>query len=653
MKRNVLAILLILCMVIGLVGCGTKRADTSSTADTTQETAIYKAGTYAGVASGKNGNLKVEVTFTDTAIESIVILEHSETEGVSDETLIKIPETIVKNQSLAVDSVSGASMTSNAIIAAVEDAVKQAGGDVEALKVAITSTEPVKTEEESYDVVVIGAGASGTSAALAAVENGASVLLLEKTASPMGASTLAGGMFAADSAQQIAQDKVVDKKWLYDQYMDISGGYINSLLVRKIIDEAGKTVDWLQENGCEMKLVDAGTGGSFEHIGMPSTLHGYQEGGTVAITKLVESFINKGGKAYFSTPASKLLYDADGKITGVSATKEDGTILNISAKAVVIATGGYGGNAEMLEQYIGANFTMGEIAHNKGDGILMAWDAGADESGIGVTQYFWQTFSSEEIGKMAEIVGDAWWSVTDFSKFPNLRVNLEGKRFSDETKATLYAVHGAEIHMQPGETEYVIIDSNMLNRIKRGGTVAIEDQFGKWKDNPQFYMEFNEPNDTSYFNMLENTPTDYTEIFDPLVGTGVVFKGDTLEALAASLGVNVNNFNASVAQYNEAVQKGTDSLFFSDTKRLLSVSEGPFYAVKFKARNLGTLGGVRINENIQAVDALGNPIQGLYVAGADAGGMYGKSYVDFEGGTLGFAFTSGRLAGLNASNALK
>lgn len=652
MQRKLMAILLIVAMIFTLSGCGTK-AKKDTTEGTSEPASLYKAGKYTGVAAGKNGNIKVEVEFTENEIKTITVIEHSETEGISDEAFKKTIEAIIKNQTLAVDSVSGASMTTNAILEAVEDAVKQAGGDLEALKAAQTSTEPVKTKEESFDIVVIGAGASGTSAALAAVENGANVLLLEKTASPMGASTLAGGMFAADSAQQIAQNKVVDKKWLYDQYMDISGGYINSLLVRKIIDESGKTVDWLQTNGCEMKLVDAGTGGSYEHIGMPSTLHGYQEGGTVAITNLVNSYVSKGGVVYFNTPANELLYDENGKITGVSATKEDGTVLKISAKAVIIATGGYGGNAEMLEQYIGANYTMGEIAHNKGDGILMAWDAGADESGIGVTQYFWQTFAPEEIGKMAEIVGDAWWSVTDFSKFPNLRVNMEGKRFSDETKATLYAVHGAEIHMQPGETEYVIIDSAMLDKIKEGGTASIEEQFGTWKDNPQFYMEFNEPCDTAYFNTLENTPTDYTEILDPLVGTGVVFKGDTLEALAISIGLDTTTFNASVAQYNEAIQNGTDTLFFSETSRLLPVTKGPFYAVKFKARNLGTLGGVRINENIQAVDALGNPIQGLYVAGADAGGMYGKSYVDFEGGTLGFAFTSGRLAGLNASQSIK
>lgn len=646
MKNKIISILLAVTMLFTLVGCSKQpNAEPANNADP-----AYKAGTYTGTAAGRNGEVNVEVTFSDTKIESIKVTNHSETEGISDAAINNIPEEVVKAQSLAVDTISGATITSDAILLAIEDAVIQAGGDVNALKQQIKKdTEEAKTEDENCDVVVVGAGAAGTAAALAAVENGANVILLEKTATPMGASTLAGGMFAADSSEQKAKNAVVDKEWLYDQYMDISGGYINSLLVRKIIDESGATVDWLQENGCEMKLADAGTGGSYKHIGMPSTLHGYQEGGTVAINKLIESFESKGGKTYFSTPVTEMLYNSDNEVAGVVAKKSDGTILNVHAKAVIIATGGYGGNSEMLSKYIGEKHTMGEIAQNTGDGIKMAWDAGASECGIDVTQYFWQTFKGDEIKKMSEIAGDDWWALNNFTKYPNLRVNLEGKRFSNETNATLYAVHGAEIHMQPNETEYVIIDSHMLDIIKEKGTAGIEAQYEKWKDDPQFFMEFNEPNDTAESYKAENTPMDYTKVLDPLVGTGVVFKGNTLEELANNMGVDKENFIKSVNQYNGAIKSGKDELFFADTNSLISVDKAPYYAVKFSARNLGTLGGVRINEDIQAVGNDGKPVKGLYVAGADAGGMYGKSYVDFEGGTLGFAYTSGRIAGINAA----
>lgn len=133
------------------------------------------------------------------------------------------------------------------------------------------------------------------------------------------------------------------------------------------------------KNGCELSLVDAGAGGSYTHIGMPATLHGYKEGGAEAITKLIESFKNNGGTVMFSTPATELIKDGNGKITGVMAKKEDGTTLKVNAKAIIVATGGFGGNEEMLKEILGNDYTVGEVTTNVGDGIKMAWDAGADK----------------------------------------------------------------------------------------------------------------------------------------------------------------------------------------------------------------------------------------------------------------------------------
>lgn len=650
MKKRILSLALAAAMALSLTACTGEKTPPETTSPA--PTALYTAGTYTGAGTGKNGPVKVNVTFSDTAITKVEVTEHTETEGIADAPVEKIPAAIVDRQTLAVDAIAGATITSDAILAAVEDAVTQAGGDVEALKKPVETSAETKTEEMSCEVVVVGAGAAGTAAALAAAEAGADVVLLEKTASPMGGSTLAGAMFAADSQQQKDRGTTVDKEWLYDQYIELAGGYINSILVRRVIDEAGATVDWLNENGCLTANVDAGTGGSFEHIGMPATAHGYQEGGTMAITKLIESFESKGGTMLFSTPATGLLYAADGSVSGVTAKREDGTVLNITAQKVILATGGFGGNEEMLAEYIGEPYTLGEVAQNMGDGVKMAWEAGAAKEGQGVAQYFWQTFQGEEIAAMQDIVGEAWWALSDFSKYPNLRVNLDGKRFSDETNATLYAVHGAQLHMQPQETEFVIIDSAMLDTIKTRGTAGVEAQFDKWKDDRQFFMEFNEPNDTAEYLEWENTPADYGEILDALAGCGVVFKGNSLEELADSMGVNKENFMAAAGQYNNAIATGEDELFFADTERLLSLEKGPYYAVKFSTRNLGTLGGVRVNENLQAVDKEGATVPNLYVAGSDAGGMYGKSYVDFEGGTLGFAYTSGRIAGLSAAQEL-
>ncbi|WP_246169646.1 FAD-dependent oxidoreductase [Alkalibaculum sporogenes] len=637
--KKMLVILLCVAMIFTLAACQTQESK-----------AEYKVGNYTASATGKNGPIKIETMFAKDKIESIKIIEHKETEGYADGALESIPSKIVSEQTLAIDTVSGATFTSNAILEAVEDCIVQAGGDVAALKVEKKESVTTKVEEVDYDVVVVGAGAAGTSAALAASEKSDKVLLLEKTANPMGAGTLAGGMFAAESSLQKKAGKTVSKEWLYEEYMKSSSGYMNSVLVRKIIDESSETVNWLIKNGMELNLIDAGVGLSYENVGRPATLHGYNEGGTVAITKLIKKFEDNKGTTMFATPATELIKDDSGKITGVVATKEDGSKLKINAKAVVIATGGFGGNIEMLKEQIGNKYTQGQVASSTGDGIKMAWSAGADEYGSQATHYFAQTFTPEEFGALIESAGEGFYSLTDFTLYPHLRVNTLGQRFSDETTATKFGIHGAQVHMQPNQTEYIILDTSILKKIAKEGYASVEEHYSAFKNNQNFYMEFNEPVDTDKLIEKEQAPTDYIPLLKSAEGTGVVFSGNDLEELAKKMGVNANTFTANVEQYNKAIESGKDNLFFSDTKRLVPLEKGPYYAVKFVARNLSTLGGVGINEKIEAIDGDGVAIPGLYVAGADAGGMYGLSYVDVEGGTLGFAYTSGRLAGENAAS---
>lgn len=611
----------------------------------------FKAGTYEGSGTGKNGSIKVSVEVSNDSIKKVDILEQNETPSIAKDALEKIPQDIVKEQSLAIDTISGATITSQGILDAVKDALSSSGVDMNKLTQKTASTNN-QVEEVEADIVVIGAGGAGTAAALRAAQEGKKVMLLEKTATPMGASTLAGGMFAADSRLQQEQGKTVDKSWLYEQYYKASNGYMNSLLVDHIIDEAGNTVNWLLDNHMELNLVDAGSGAAYNHVGMPATLHGYNEGGSVALKKLVQEFENAGGEVRWLTPAYEIQKDDNG-VKAVLAKKEDGSTLKINTKAAIIATGGYGGNKEMLEKYIGDQYTMGEVAQNTGDGINMAYSLGAGRSGLGVTQYFWETFKPEEIGQMAQILGNDWFSMTAFTMFPFLRVNALGQRYSDETKVTSFSEHGGEIAQQPGQYEYAIIDSSILKKIAQSGVAVIEDQYASWVGNEQFYMEFNEPNSTDAMYAQQHTPIDFTTTLDKLLDTKVVYKGNTIDELAKSMDVDADTLQASVNQYNQAIVTGHDDAYAANTNRLVEVKEGPYYAVKYVARNLGTLGGISINENMQVLDKDFNVIKGLYAAGADAGGMYGKAYVDFEGGTLGFAYTSGRLAGERAAKDIK
>ncbi|RMC48076.1 FAD-dependent oxidoreductase [Lactobacillus sp. ESL0225] len=611
-----------------------------------------KPGKYTGSGQGKESQINLEVEVGSDQIIRVNSLDRYAPDSLADNAFQKMAQKIVDQQSIDVDVVSGASETSRGIIEGVKSALTKAEVDFAALKENSAQTSTTTKREITVDIAVVGAGGAGVAAALAAIQHGASVALLEKTISPLGASTFAGGMFAGDSQQQKDQDQVVSKKWLYDEYMDASQGYMNSILVRRIIDESGKTADWLNENGAIMKLVDAGTGGSFDHIGMPATLHGYQEGGTKAVTKLIEKFKSLGGQMYFGFAGQKLLQNDQGQVIGLIA-QSDKQELQVNAKKVIIATGGFGGNAEMRKEYLGDVSTQGQVLQNTGDGLNMAWSAGTARHINGSTHYFWQTFSNKEIGAMAKLVGPSWMPLNALADFPNLRVNKRGQRYASETHALDFAVHGAELSEQPQQTEFVILDQAMLDKIKEGGTVAIEDHYGKWKNKREFYMEFNFPTDTDESIKREQEKTDFTTLLKQLSSTNVVFIGQTIPELAEQMGVDAINLQKSVDQYNEAKKKGEDELFFSDTKRMIPVEQGPFYAVKFIARNLGTLGGATIDEKMRALKPDGEPVANLYIAGADASGMYGKAYVDFEGGTLGFAYISGRLAGIDAAETAK
>ena len=609
-------------------------------------------GKYTGSGQGKESEINLEVEVGSDKIVNVKPLDKYAPDSLADNAFKKMAQKIVDHQSVDVDVVSGASETSRGIIEGVKEALGKAQVDFAALKENSSHSTTSGKKTVDVDVAVVGAGGAGVAAALAARQHGASVALIEKTISPLGASTFAGGMFAGDSQQQKEKNAVVSKKWLYDEYMDASQGYMNSILVRRIIDESGKTVDWLNENGAIMKLVDAGTGGSYDHIGMPATLHGYQEGGTKAVTKLIEKFKSLGGKMYFGFAGQRLLQDDNGNVTGVVAHGDD-QVLHVNAKKVIIATGGFGGNPKMRKEYLGDVSTQGQVLQNTGDGLNMAWDAGTAHHINGSTHYFWQTFSDEDIGEMAKIVGPNWMPINALADFPNLRVNNRGQRYASETHALDFAVHGAELSEQPQQTEFVVLDQAMLDKIKEGGTVAIEDHYGKWKDHREFYMEFNFPTDTDEAIKREHEKVDFTALLDKLSSTNVVFIGKTIKELAQRMGVNEENLQNAVDQYNNAKKKGEDGLFFSDTKRMIPVEQGPFYAIKFIARNLGTLGGATIDEKMHALAPDGEPVPNLYVAGADASGMYGKAYVDFEGGTLGFAYISGRLAGIDAAETAK
>lgn len=663
--KSTLSVLICMLLIVSTAGCegntageqarpaasAQQEAGATATAKTEGEAqqvaegnvaVTYKPGTYTGSAKGHNGLVTVETVFSESAIVSVKVTESSETAGVGDAANEKIPQRIVESQSLAVDAVSGASLASKAIVDAVQDCVKQAGADPAVLLVK-KEKKAGEVQNLTVDVVVVGAGASGSAAALAAADAGRSVLLLEKTSVPAGAGTMAGGMFTTGSKLQKAAKLPDYSQWLYDQYMESSNYKANSRLVREVISKSGSTVDWLMENGAKFTLIDPGVGGQPVHKNDPKAFVGYVDGGSAAIGALQKSIEKKGGKILFDTKGESLITDDKGAVIGVNATQTDGTKLVISAKSVVLATGGYAANAEMMKQYLGDKAPLGSIASATGDGLHMAWTAGAAELGTDVGQFFF--LNGTEKGQAMKHASDIW----SVGSFPFLWVNNNGERFTNEEVVFEYAAAGNALYEQPGGSAWIVFDQGTVDQIKQKGFVSVADIYGTWKNKPQSFKEFNEPVDTAALNKWQDTPYDLTPFLEEGIAAGVVVKGDTLGELGEKAGMSKSVFEATAKRYAQMATAGKDSDFFKNPHYLSKLDKGPYYALNIITRTLTTLGGVKVNQNIQAVDGNEKPIPGLWVAGSDAGGMYSSSYVMFEGGTLGFAYISGRLAGENAA----
>lgn len=638
--KKITSILLMFVLLLSIAGCNANKGGQT-----------YKPGTYTSTAKGKNGDVKVEVTLTQSEIKSVKVLEQNETQGVATPALENIANEIVKNQTLKVDVVSGATMTSNAILEAVADCIKQAGGDVEALKNKETAEKKKVAKTVETDIVVVGGGASGTAAALAASEKGKHVILIEKTATPAGAGTFAGVLFATDSQLQKDAGKTVDPKWVYDQFMETSQYHANGALIAKVIAKSGSTVDWLIKNGVKLNLLDPGHGGVVGHVGNPTTAHGYAEGGVVAITHLHEVIKKNGGEVLYQTTGKKILLDDKKQVCGVIAEQADGTELTIKAKSVIIATGGFAGNSEMTKQIFGdVNFGTPVVKSNVGDGIKMAWEVGAARGIIipqnyGINPDFLK--ASKELKELKN-----YSTLTAAFSTPLLFVNNQGTRFTNE-EVVLEAAHGAEaLRSVVGGEIYAIADQSIFNSVKEKGLASLVDRYSMFKGNNQRYIEAGHQVDTDQRYKDSITPVDVTTALDKAVEEGIVIKANTIDELAQKL--NMPNLKDTMNRYNELCASGKDTDHYKNSIYMDKLTTAPYYAVKYKYVNyLGTLGGVQVDENLQAVQSNGQPIANLWVAGADASGAYGNAYVPFEGGTLGFAYNTGRIAGENAAENCK
>ena len=589
----------------------------------------FKAGTYTGTAKGRNGDVTVEVTLSEKKIEKVVVTKQDETKAIAQAALEKIPNAIVKNQSLAIDAVSGATLTSKAILAASEEAIKSSGADVSALKKA--SKKAVKKEETlDTDVVIVGAGGAGLTAAIAAKKAGKNVIVLEKRAISGGNSMLStGGMNAAKTKLQdknkfkegAGVEKTLKKaekypelkslanqvKAEYAEYQKKPNGYFDSIhlfvldtlvggqnknnrtLVETLAKNSASAIDWLKENGADLSQVGSFGGASVKRIHKPVN----KEGKTIAVGSYLVPILQKkaeelGVKIIYEAPVKEILMK-DGAAVGVKA---DG--YKVNAKSVVLTTGGFAGNSEMVEKLkpelkgMATTNTSGIV----GDGIKMAEAIGANTVDMNQIQIH-PTVEYESKSLITEgLRGDG-----------AILVNSEGKRFFDEV-GTRDAVSQAELK-QKGGFAWLIVDQRMVDK---------------------------------------------SSVIAGYIKKGYTKTGKTAEELAKAIGADEANLVNTLKTWNKYVANRKDPEF-NRTSFAKPLDKAPYYAIKVSPGVHHTMGGIQINEKAEVLNKEGKVIANLFAAGEVAGGVHGANRLG--GNAVADFVVYGRIAGTNAAGNAK
>lgn len=603
MKRT-LSLLLAFVMVLGLAACGGNTAQETTAAATaaSEEAGIYTPGTYTGTAAGKNGDVKVEVTFSANAIDSVKVVEHSETAGISDGAIENIPAAIVENQSLAVDTVSGATVTSDAILQAVADAVAQAGGDVEALKNAAAPAGEKEAKELSADVIVVGGGGAGMAAATRLAQLGKSVILVEKSGFLGGAISVSGGNQVVMGSQLQIDNGVADDsvESMVADFEANGANKNNKEILTLFAENVGATTDWLVAN-CGITFEEGlHQLGEYSH-NRELAYTGGGAGFAEAMRKAVEE---AGVQVLLNTKAESLIAD-NGTVTGVKAASSDADY-TLTAGDVVLATGGYGANKDMLTDEMKSALYYGP-ASSTGEGIQMAQAVGAQTANMEYGKRYPNGIEVSEGMAKSTIAGNiVGWTMSA------ILVNKDGNRVVNE-KASNRTILEEELKQEGGEL-YLLLDA---------------ETFEAWKAK----LAPAGISDADIEKYLEANGTT----------TPVFAHGETLEEAAAAAGINADNLKATVEKYNGFVAKGSDDDFGRAATYLTkTIGEGPYYIVEQKPRFATTMGGLVINTSMQVLNEAGEPISGLYAAGENCGQVMGDDSP--SGANNAWALTSGKLA---------
>ena len=630
-KKSVSALAMAAVIAVSLFGygCGAKSASTSSDAGV--------SGDFTGTAKGFGGDVSVTLTLTDGAITGCTAEGKDETQGVGSEAIAKMPGEIAESGSIAVDGVSGATVTSTAIKEAAAAALTAAGLNPDDYKTAVEKTGSAEDSTVEADVVVVGAGGAGMTAAITAAAEGKSVVILESQSMVGGNSVRAtGGMNAgktvyqdenefgesagvektlktaaekyADNETITALAKTVSEQWAAYQanptgYFDsvelmeldtmIGGKGINDPeLVETLCANSADAIDWLDEHGITLHNVSSFGGASVKRIHRPVNAEGKTVSvGSYMIPLLQENCEKAGVKMMLDTTATEILTDANGAAVGVKATGASGETVTVNAKAVVLATGGFGANLDMVVKYKPElkGFMTTNAAGIQGQGIEMAQAIGA------------ATVDMDQIQIHPTVEANTAALITEGLRGDGaILINEEGQRFIDEV-GTRDVVSAAEI-AQTGSYSWLVVDQAMV---------------------------------------------DASSVIQGYIKKGYTVTGATYEELGKAMGVDAAAFAETMEKWNGYVEAKNDP-DFGRTSFANPLNTAPYYAVKVTAGVHHTMGGLKINANTEVLNEKGEVIPGLFAAGEVTGGVHGANRL---GGNAVADFTVfGRIAGAAASD---
>lgn len=644
MRKKFIAMLLCVAMLMTLLaGCGKSASSTAASGSV--------AGTYEGTGKGRNGDIVVAVTLDDAGvITDIEVKEQQETEGVGDIAFDQMIPQMVEHNTIAVDAVATATLTSNGLLEAVRAALTAAGVDPDSYNGEVAAA---KGEDTSYDVdvAIVGAGGAGMSAAAAAAEQGASVLVLEKAAAIGGNTKLGEGTYnVADAIRQkqltmtadnckeveaalaVTTDdpeyqaliddtradyekwKAEDGKTLFDSpnwhalQTYIGGGSIDNIkLIRTYATGAVDALDWLENTiGVPFKndYIFMAIGGKWARGHqvdlVAATGKESDNGGRIYIEKLQQYAEKLGATIETNAKVTTLTLNDDGSVSGCVAERADGSTITVNAKTVIIATGGYAASSDLVYKYSNGTITTkltSCAATSTGDGLALAEQAGGSLINLDQIQVHPLGDPIDDCGCVSEFVGN-WLSATEY-----MFVNKEGKRFINEDN-TRYAISMAELQQTDGQM-WLIVDSS---------AIAGDDT--------------------------------RSDLIDSLLADGHSFKANTLDELAEKIGVPADTLKATVEAYNAGMVSGSDE-FGKATSEDSTILQAPFYASLRTPTVHYTMGGIQIDTDAHVLDADGNVISGLYAAGEVASGIHGNNRLG--GNAYPDIITFGRIAGQNAA----